>query len=130
MSQTSRRYPRIEADCKMEYEFVNWKEKELESLKSPQSVNISDISTNGLGVKNLPAIDDKMVKLLEKGKKKVKIALHLYDDCPPFLAFARLVWNQANDNGEKRFGFMFISVTEEFYTAVNNYVNSKVPVPN
>lgn len=122
MSIEKRKHQRIKANLKIEYEFVKWNEKFLTDFKKPFSSTTYDISISGLGVKKLDGLTDKILKKLEKGKLKVKLAIYLEKGKPPILTFARLIWANTNESNGLRLGFLFIDVTEEFLVELSTYI--------
>jgi c-di-GMP-binding flagellar brake protein YcgR len=125
MSFELRKFPRVKVELKIGYEFVNWKEKDISSLKNPIYTVIYDISASGIGLNNLEKINDKIIKELEKGNKKIKLGVFLHNDSIPLITFARFIWSDTSDH-EKRYGFLFIDVKEEFFKEIKDFVESKM----
>ena len=125
MGIEKRRFPRVKADLKIEYEFVNWKDRNLNKMKNPEFSRIFDISASGIGLYNLSGLSEKLLKHLEKGKKKIRLALYLNEDKPPLITFARLIWSnyQKDNNDLKRYGFIFLDVSQPFFDEVKSYVD-------
>ena len=124
MGIESRKFPRIQSNLKIGYEFVKWNEKNLDKLIKPNFSNIFDISVSGIGLKDLQGLDKHILKQLETGAKKVRLGIYLDDNKPPLITFARLIWSGLGNDGVKisRFGFLFLDVTEFFFKTMNEYV--------
>ena len=118
-----RKFPRLNAELKIEYEFVNWKEKDLSKLKHPIFTTTFDISASGIGLNKLEEITNGIHKDLETGKKKIKLGIYLNNGDPPLITFARLVWSSTSDDNFK-YGFLFLDVKEEFFKEIKNFVDS------
>ncbi len=130
MGMERRRFPRVKADLKIAYEFVHWKDKNLINMIDPIYAKIFDISASGIGLFNLTGLNEKLLKLLEKGDKKIRLAIYLYENKPPLITFARLIWHNWDSfkNTEKnkleRYGFIFLDVTNSFFEEVKNFVDN------
>lgn len=126
MSIEKREQPRIKVELKIAYEFVKWNEKFLYELKKPLYATSFDISITGIGLKKLDGLTDKILKNLEKGELKIKLAIYLEEENPPLLTFARLIWSDQNNNTETKLGLLFIDVTEDFLLDITKFIeNSK-----
>jgi hypothetical protein len=124
MKKELRQFPRIRANIKVSYEFVKWNEYKLNVIERPNYTKIHDISVGGIGLSELPDINQKVLKKLEKGRRKIRLAIFLYRNKPPLITFARIIWSSAiNDNNIKRYGFVFINVSPHFYLEMMKFVN-------
>ncbi len=125
MGIEKRRFLRVKADLKIGYEFVSWKEKNLNKMTNPRFSRIFDISASGIGLYNLSDLTENLLKQLEKGKKKVRLALYLNPEKLPLITFARLIWSnyQKDKNTLERYGFVFLDVSQSFFEEVKNYVD-------
>ena len=125
MGIEKRRFPRVKADLKIGYEFVSWKEKDLSKINNSKISRIFDISASGIGLYNLSGLTENLLKQLEKGKKKIRLALYLEPEKPPLITFARLIWSsyQKDENTIERYGFIFLDVSQSFFEEVKNYVD-------
>jgi len=124
MGIENRKFPRVETDLTVAYEFVKWNEKKLDKLKKPIYTKIKDISARGIGLSNLEKITEHLIKQLQIGKKKARIAIFLEQDTPPLLTFARLMWfGSKKEDSQKTFGFQFIDVDQMFYNKMTDYIN-------
>ena len=127
MGIENRRFPRIKADLKIAYEFVRWNDKNLIKMIEPIYAKIFDISASGIGLFNLTGLNEKLLKQLEKGDKKIRLAIYLYEDKLPLITFARLIWSnykKDNDNKLERFGFVFLDVANSFFEEVKSFVDN------
>lgn len=128
MGIEKRKFPRIKADLKIGYEFVSWKDKNISKMINPRFSRIFDISASGIGLYNLSDLTESLLKQLETGKKKIRLAVYLYNEKPPLITFARLIWsnNKAKDNKLERYGFVFLDVSQSFFEEVKNYVDNRL----
>ncbi|MBN2352884.1 MAG: PilZ domain-containing protein [Spirochaetales bacterium] len=124
MGKEGRIFTRVKAQLEIDYEFVDWRETQLAVFVSPKKTHSFDISANGIGFREIEGVNPVLLKQLEKGKKKVKLAIHLDKNRPPLMTFARLVWGAPGADGHKSFGFMFIEVSQVFFNEVNRYVQT------
>jgi c-di-GMP-binding flagellar brake protein YcgR len=120
-----RRFPRVKAELRIGYEFVSWRERNLNKMINPTFSKIFDISASGIGLYNLSGLTERLLKQLEKGKKKIRLALYLNEEKPPLFTFARLIWSnyQKDYEGLKRYGFVFLDVSQPFFEEVKSYVD-------
>ena len=125
MGIEKRKFPRVKVDLEIGYEFVNWKDRNLNKMINPTFIKIFDISAGGIGLYNLPNLSEKLLKKLEKGKKKIRLAIYLYKDKPPLITFARLIWSnyKKEDKIIERYGFVFLDVSTSFFEEVKSYVD-------
>lgn len=125
MGIEKRKFPRVKADLKIGYEFVHWDDKNLNKMINPKFSQIFDISVSGIGLHNLSNLNEKLLKQLEKGKKKIRLAIYLYKDKPPLITFARLIWSnyKKEDKVIERYGFVFLDVSSSFFEEVKGYVD-------
>jgi hypothetical protein len=123
-----RKFPRINVDKKVSYEFVKWYEYRLDVIERPQYANIFDISVSGIGLSDLTDVNRKILRKLESGRKKIRLAIFLYKDNPPLMTFARLIWggHMIDDIIINRYGFVFIDVSPRFYLEMMKFVNDQL----
>jgi hypothetical protein len=127
MNAEKRKFPRVKKQIKIGYEFVKWNEKKLDRLKKPYYSKTFDISASGVGFHNLENTSAAVLKKLEKGKLKIRLAVYLYKNKDPLMTFARLIWKfSEEEEGHERMGFIFLDVPESFYIEVKNFVHDEI----
>jgi len=126
MGKENRRFPRVKSHLKIGYEFVKWDEKHLDNMKDPDFAHIYDISVSGIGLFNLKALNASILKKLENGKLKVRLALYFPDKELPLITFARLIWSNLNMGEHHRYGFVFLDVSESFFLSVSEFVSKEI----
>ena len=124
----ARQFPRINLKIKVAYEFVSWKENIIKELNNPKYTTSLNISSRGVKIANIPEIRTGIRKQLIKGKKKIKLAIYIYDDLPPVITFARLVWSDFDEKDKSSSkdiaaGLMFIDVSIEIFNEMEIFIN-------
>lgn len=124
MGMEKRKFPRINTNLKIGYEFVKWNEKKLIKLEKPNFTNIHDISISGIGLSKLPELKQNLLGQLSRGRKKVRLGIYLPDREIPLMTFARLIWYQfgSGENEIKRYGFVFLDVSVSFFEEMTIFI--------
>lgn len=86
-----RLFPRVRFETKASAEFVGWKVKKLNCSKNALQGDICDISVQGVGLSELPNLNDAILKQLESGKKKIRLNFTIRPDHQTIETFARLI---------------------------------------
>jgi hypothetical protein len=125
MLNNKRLFPRIKVNIKVGFEFVKWKEKDLDHCKNTYEASIIDISAKGASLNGLPDINSGLLKKLSTGKNKIRLSFLLYADHDPINPFARLIWPQAmeKDAEGQQFGFEFIDIPGTAFEQIKEFVD-------
>lgn len=125
-----RKLKRLKTELKIGYEFVRWNEIRLDKLVKPQFALVHDISLQGIGLSNLPDIDETILKDLTSGKMKIRLGVFLKKNKNPLIIFARLIWINQNkkirDKNDLRCGMIFIDLDKSTKKTLEEYINSHI----
>lgn len=125
MLNNKRLFPRIKVNIKVGFEFVKWKEKDLDHCKNTYEASIIDISAKGASLNGLPDINSGLLKKLSTGENKIRLSFLLYADHDPINTFARLIWPQemGKDAEGQQFGFEFIDIPGTAFEQIKEFVD-------
>lgn len=125
MLNNKRLFPRIKVNIKVGFEFVKWKEKDLDHCKNTYEASIIDISAKGASLNGLPDINSGLLKKLSTGKNKIRLSFLLYADHDPINTFARLIWPQEmeKDAEGQQYGFEFIDIPGTAFEQIKEFVD-------
>lgn len=125
MLNNKRLFPRIKVNIKVGFEFVKWKEKDLDHCKNTYEASIIDISAKGASLNALPDINSSLLKKLSTGENKIRLSFLLYADHDPINTFARLIWPQEmeKDAEGQQFGFEFIDIPGTAFEQIKEFVD-------
>jgi len=126
-----REFLRIKIKLKIGYEIVSWKEKSLLSLKDPNYSESFDISARGIGLGDIPILKKHgVMKHLLTGKKKLRIAIYINENDPPFISFARMVWTNYKKDMDKnthiRCGLNLIDIPLSTFEKLKDFINENL----
>lgn len=126
MLNNKRLFPRIKVNIKVGFEFVKWKEKDLDHCKNTYETSIIDISAKGASLNALPDINIGLLKKLSTGENKIRLSFLLYADHDPINTFARLIWPQEmeKDAEGQQYGFEFIDIPGTAFEQIKEFVDS------
>jgi hypothetical protein len=125
MLNNKRLFPRIKVNIKVGFEFVKWKEKDLDHCKNTYEASIIDISAKGASLNGLPDINSGLLKKLSTGENKIRLSFLLYADHDPINTFSRLIWPQEmeKDAEGQQFGFEFIDIPGTAFEQIKEFVD-------
>lgn len=127
MIDNKRLFPRVKVDLKVGFEFVKWNEKALDHCENAYEASITDISAKGASLKDMPDINNSIMKKLSTGKNKIRLNLLLSEDNNPINTFARLVWSQQTEGKgveSQQYGFEFIDIPSSAFKRIKKFVDS------
>ncbi len=116
----NRVFSRIKINVKVQYEFVNKDEKELECTERAFETEIVNISVQGLGLNSFPDIsNDDRVQLLA-GEIKIRLNFKLEPGAKPVALFALLVRYRPELN---IFGLEFVDIPVDSFINIRDTID-------
>jgi len=117
---SKRQLPRANCTLPVAYEIVEWDDFNLSDLQLPQWTTCKDISAIGIGFSTQLHISPLARYDLDRGIKKMRLAINLPAGSKPILAFARLVWG-CNDK-TRNSGLHFMELPAAHFHRLGDFV--------
>lgn len=125
-----RDFPRIRESLAVRFEFVRWTETDPRVQADGIATTASDLSASGLGLSQVPTLDQTLVRQLLSGQKKARLAIELANGTTVHV-FGRLIWTGLGEGSlspaaAARAGFCFLDISSQSFWILKNYVSSRL----